>query len=116
MVMVSDSVSQGKYKESSLTPFQRCHANAMAILVDTERWMAGVDSVHWLGLIGLGALWLGAQIAVVGGLPRLLQRGETPAAPAGTPQAFMLFWIDQYGFIGLTLAIGGAALAAWGLS
>ena len=76
--------------------------------------MADIDLAHWIGLIGLGGVWLGVQIAVVAGLPRVLRAGETPTAQSGTPQAFMLFWIDQYGFIGLTLAAAGVAMAAWG--
>ena len=63
---------------------------------------------------GLGAIWLGVQIVVVGRPPRALRRGPQPTAPRGTPQAFGLFWLDQYGTIGLTLAIGGALAALWG--
>ncbi len=69
----------------------------------------------WLCAGGFGALWLGIQIVVVGRLPRVLRRGETPTAPKGTPEAFGLFWLDQYGFIGLTLAILGAIAVAAGL-
>ncbi len=76
--------------------------------------MADVDVAHWWALVGLGAMWLGVQIAIVAGPPRALRRGETPTAPAGSPQAFGLFWIDQYGFIGLALAIGGVVLAVSG--
>lgn len=68
----------------------------------------------WLIVVGLGAVWHGAQIIWVGGLPRQLRPGETPTAPKGTPEAFGLFWIDQYGYIGLTLALGGAAAALVG--
>ena len=69
----------------------------------------------WLIVLGLGAIWHGAQIIWVGGLPRQVRRGETPTAPKGTPEAFGLFWIDQYGYIGLTLAVGGLAAALSGL-
>ncbi|MDH3641125.1 MAG: hypothetical protein OES38_03460 [Gammaproteobacteria bacterium] len=69
----------------------------------------------WLLVIGLGAIWHGAQIVWVGGLPRQLRRGETPTAEPGSPEAFGLFWIDQYGYIGLVLAVGGALLAGAGL-
>ena len=69
----------------------------------------------WLIVLGLGAMWHGAQIIWVGGLPRQVRRGETPTAPKGTPEAFGLFWIDQYGYIGLTLAVGGLAAALSGL-
>lgn len=75
--------------------------------------MAGIDANDWLTICGLGAMWLGGQIVWAGRLPRALRGGEQPSAPKGSPQAFMLFWLDQYGFIGLTLALGGllAALA-----
>lgn len=69
---------------------------------------------EWLMVAGLGAIWLGVQIVVVGRPPRALRRGPQPTAPKGTPQAFGLFWLDQYGAIGLTLAIGGALAALWG--
>lgn len=68
----------------------------------------------WAIIAGLGAIWLGVQIVVVGRLPRALRRGPQPTAPKGTPAAFGLFWIDQYGFLGLALAVGGALAAAWG--
>ena len=74
--------------------------------------MTGAD---WLIIGGLGAIWHGAQIVWVGGLPRQLRRGETPTAAPGTPQAFGLFWIDQYGYIGVTLAVGGALMVVVGL-
>jgi len=69
----------------------------------------------WLVITGLGAAWLGWQIVWAGRLPRQLRRGEVPTAPRGTPEAFGLFWIDQYGYIGLTLLLGGllAALVGW---
>lgn len=69
---------------------------------------------EWLVVGGLGAIWLGVQIVVVGRLPRALRRGPQPSAPQGTPEAFGLFWIDQYGSLGLSLAIGGALAALWG--
>ena len=68
----------------------------------------------WLIICGLGAVWLGVQIVVVGRPPRALRRGPQPSAPKGSPEAFGLFWLDQYGTIGLTLAVGGALAALWG--
>lgn len=77
--------------------------------------MMALQPGDWLMIVGLGALWLGAQIVWVAPLPRQLRSGEVPTAPKGTPQAFSLFWIDQYGYIGLTLAVGGVLLllAGW---
>jgi hypothetical protein len=75
--------------------------------------MAGLDSSDWLCIWGLGALWLGWQIVAVGGLPRALRPRDEPAVAPGSPEAFGRFWIDQYGFIGLTLVAVGIALAAW---
>ncbi len=64
---------------------------------------------------GLGAVWLGWQIIwAAPKLPRQLRSGDTPTAPKGTPEAFGLFWMDQYGYIGLTLLVGGAVLALVG--
>jgi hypothetical protein len=73
-----------------------------------------LQASDWLMIGGLGAIWLGVQIVVVGRLPRALRRGPQPTAPKGTPQAFGLFWLDQYGSIGLALAIGGSLAALWG--
>lgn len=61
----------------------------------------------WLLIIGLGAIWLGGQIVWVAPLPRQLRRGDVPVAEPGSEAAFGLFWIDQYGWIGLTLLAGG---------
>jgi hypothetical protein len=74
--------------------------------------MDGIDWYAWRIIIGLGCMWLGAGIYIVKGLPRQLRRGPQPTAPKGTPEAFGLFWLDQYCYIGLTLLLGGAALAA----
>ena len=66
----------------------------------------------WLVAFGLGCLWLGGQIVWVAPLPRQIRRwrGHTdiPTAEAGTPAAFGLFWIDQYGWIGICLCVTGA--------
>ncbi len=61
----------------------------------------------WWVIVGAGAIWLGIQIVIVGRLPRALRRGPQPSAPKGSPEAFGLFWLDQYGTIGISLAVGG---------
>lgn len=73
-----------------------------------------VSGPEWAFLVGLGAVWLGWQIVWVAPLPRQLRRGETPTAARGTAEAFGLFWIDQYGYLGLMLLVGGALVAALG--
>ncbi len=70
--------------------------------------------MNWLLIVGLGAAWLGGQIVWVAPLPRQLRRGAAPAAPKGSPEAFSLFWIDQYGWLGLTLLGSGLAAALVG--
>ena len=76
--------------------------------------MSDLQPNDWLIILGLGALWLGVQILVVGRPPRVLRPGPQPRAPKGTAEAFGLFWLDQYGTIGLTLAVGGALAALYG--
>ena len=59
--------------------------------------------MNWLLVVGLGACWLGWQIVWAAPLPRQL-RSQVPPAPKDDPErAYMLFWLDQYGWIGLTL-------------
>ena len=71
-------------------------------------------SAFWMLAIGLGMAFHGLLILWVGGLPRALTPGETPTAEPGTPEAFGLFWLDQYSYIGLMLVVIGAGLAVWG--
>lgn len=63
-------------------------------------------------VIGLGMAFHGFLILWVGGLPRALTPGESPTAEPGTPEAFGLFWLDQYSYLGLCLTILGLGLAA----
>ncbi|MDA0976962.1 MAG: hypothetical protein O3B72_00240 [Proteobacteria bacterium] len=68
----------------------------------------------YLMIMGLGLGFHGALILWVAGLPRMLRPGESPTAEKGTPRAFMLFWLDQYSFIGLGLLLLGSAMALTG--
>ena len=81
--------------------------------------MTGLEAqwqlTDWLQITGFGCLWLGAQIVWVAPLPRTLRRGKTPTAPKGSPEAFGLFWIDQYGWIGLSLCFIGLCVIGLGL-
>ncbi len=70
----------------------------------------------WAAIVGLGALWLGAQIVWAAPRPRQLRRGEVPTAEKGSERAFMLFWLDQYGWIGISLCALGVLLLVGGLS
>lgn len=74
-----------------------------------------LEGADWYLILGLGAAWLGAQIVWVAPLPRQLRGGEVPTAEKGSAAAFQLFWIDQYGWIGLTLLVGGLACFVAGL-
>ena len=73
-----------------------------------------VDFNYFL-VFGLGSLWLGSQIIWVAGLPRQLQSGEKKTAEKGSPHAFMLFWFDQYAWIGILLSISGAIFSILGI-
>ncbi len=78
--------------------------------------MAEFDWPAWRVILGLACLWMGIMIIAVGGLPRQLRRGETPTAAPGTPEAFGLWWLDQYAYIGLAAGVVGIdllAYAAW---
>ena len=66
-------------------------------------------------VFGLGSLWLGSQIIWVAGLPRQLQSGEKKTSEKDSPQAFMLFWFDQYAWIGILLSISGAISSILGI-
>ncbi|MCB1675824.1 MAG: hypothetical protein KDI01_06010 [Halioglobus sp.] len=74
-----------------------------------------LSPADWLIVVGLGALWLGAQIIWVAPAPRQLRRGEIPRAPKGTPEAFGLFWVDQYGWIGIVLTVLGLLAVSCGV-
>ncbi len=64
-------------------------------------------------ILGLAFCWMGTMILSVNGLPRQLRRGDVPTAPPGTPEAFGLWWLDQYSYIGLTvLTLGLLSLGA----
>ncbi len=78
--------------------------------------MVELDAARWLALAGLGAAWHGLQILIVGGWPHSLRKNRAVAAGSDPSLAFQRFWIEQYRLIGFVLAIGGLALAAWGLA
>ena len=68
--------------------------------------------MNWFLVLGLGACWLGWQITWAAPLPRQL-RSHKPPVPDDPARAYMLFWLDQYGWIGLTLlGLGIASVLA----
>lgn len=69
--------------------------------------MPGVDLGSWPLAGGVGMLWLGAQILWVAGVPWLVRRGPAPTAEPGSAQAFLLFWLEQYRWIGAILSVLG---------
>ena len=77
----------------------------------------------WGLAIGLGCLWHGLQIIWVAPPPRLLKRfGATqeattpPQQSLDRAQAFQLFWLDQYAWIGYVLSAAGLVLAGFSLT
>lgn len=84
----------------------------------TAELAATAAGINWLVVVGLGCVWLGGQIVWVAPLPRQIRRwlgrSDIPTAEPGTPAAFGLFWIDQYGWIGLSLCMAGVVLALVG--
>ena len=63
----------------------------------------------WLQTVGLGMMFQGGLILWVGGFPLSL-RGGLPSAEKGSPEAFGIFWIEQYRLIGFSLTLFGLGL------
>ena len=57
--------------------------------------------------IGLGFLWHGALIYWVAGLPRQLKKTSKNITESDTEKSFILFWLDQYSWIGLLIIFIG---------
>jgi hypothetical protein len=72
--------------------------------------MTEITTAEALYVIGLGCLWAGWLVMGNAPLPRQLRRGPTPKAEKGTPEAFGLFWMDQYAWFGVTLGVLGITL------
>ncbi len=70
--------------------------------------------VDWWITAGLGAMWIGGLIVWVARLPRQLRKANVPTEEKGSEAAFKLFWLDQYGWLGLTLLTSGLASVMWG--
>jgi len=63
----------------------------------------------WLQALSLGMIFQGGMILWVGGFPLSL-RGILPQAEKGSPEAFGVFWLEQYRLIGFCLTLMGAGL------
>ncbi len=63
---------------------------------------------------GLGCLWHGLQIIWVAPTPTQFKKDKVDVEP-GSAQAFQIFWLDQYAWIGITLAVIGVGLIVWGI-
>ena len=57
--------------------------------------------------IGLGFLWHGALIYWVAGLPRQLKKTIKNITESDPEKSVMLFWLDQYSWIGLLIIFLG---------
>ena len=69
-----------------------------------------MDMFSYFLVSGLGAIWLGSQIIWIVGFPRQLKSRKIEGTEKSSQEAFMLFWFDQYSWIGLTLLISGIVL------
>ena len=69
--------------------------------------------IFWLALAA-GCIWHGAQVVWVAPLPTQFAK-EKPQVEKGSTEAFMVFWLDQYGWIGISLVVFGVVLGAWSL-
>lgn len=67
-----------------------------------------METYDYLLVLGLGFLWHGVQIMWVGGLPRQLKSAVKNVAKKGSTKSFMLFWLDQYSWIGISFSFLGA--------
>ena len=65
--------------------------------------------LFWLVVIGAGCLWQGALIIWVAPTPSVLSKKPVPK-PQDSAQAFQLFWLDQYAWIGIGLSVLGISL------
>ena len=70
--------------------------------------MQHLMSADWAIIRGAAMVWLGALITANGGLPYLVKKTPKPQTEPGSVRAFMVFWLDQYAYIGLLLWVLGS--------
>ena len=70
-------------------------------------------SLIWFAL-GLGCIWHGALVVWVAPTPSQFVKNK-PQLEKGSPQAFQVFWLDQYAWMGITLVLIGllCLLTGW---
>ena len=72
--------------------------------------MEQLSTAIWLA-IGAGCIWHGAQIVWVAPWPTKSEQKPEP----GSAAAFQVFWLKQYAWIGISLAVLGMLLVAGGM-
>ena len=80
--------------------------------IESELGECGLS--FWLMIIGAGLVWHGVQIVWVAPTPSQF-RSDAPQVEKGSPAAFQVFWLDQYAWIGISLAALGVILFGWGV-
>ncbi len=73
-----------------------------------------MDLSWLLFAVGAGCLWHGAQIVWVAPRPSQFVK-DLPVLEKGSAAAFQRFWLDQYAWIGMTLAVLGLVLIVAGV-
>jgi hypothetical protein len=72
-----------------------------------------MDNLVWL-VVAAGCIWHGAQIIWVAPTPTQLRKHK-PVLAKGSSQAFQVFWLDQYAWIGICLVLLGLILGLAGV-
>ena len=69
------------------------------------------QQILWLA-VAAGCIWHGAQIVWVAPTPTQFRK-DKPSVEKGSVQAFQVFWLDQYAWIGISLVVLGLGLGLW---
>ena len=59
--------------------------------------------------LGAGLMWHGVQIVWVAPKPSQFVKDKAPVEP-GSTEAFQRFWLDQYAWMGVAMALVGIGL------
>jgi len=71
------------------------------------------EQILWLA-VAAGCIWHGAQIVWVAPVPSQFAK-DKPQFEKGSAEAFQMFWLDQYAWIGISLVLIGVLIGAWRL-